>query len=82
MSDSTYEERVRDLPCDAKLVFVVLEKRGPFTQDEIVDETYLSRDEAVYALAVLQDRGMIQEHEHGSDGVIYEVNRPPSVVDG
>ena len=75
MSDSAYEEKVRDLPCDAKLVFVVLEKRGPFTEDEIIDETYLSSDEAVYALAVLEERGMVSEHDH-DDGTIYEVVRP------
>jgi len=76
-SDSTFEEKVRDLPCDAKLVFVVLEKRGPFTQNEITDETYLSDDEAVWALAVLEERGLVEKHEHlGGEETIYEVSRP------
>ena len=75
MDLTAFEEQVRDLPCDAKLVFVVLEKRGPFTQDEITEETYLSEEEAVYALAVLEDRGMVKKHEHGGED-IYEVSRP------
>lgn len=75
MDSTAFEEQVRDLPCDAKLVFVVLEKRGPFTQDEITEETYLSEEESVYALAVLEDRGMVKKHEHGGEG-IYEVSRP------
>jgi transcription initiation factor IIE alpha subunit len=75
MDSTAFEEQVRDLPCDAKLVFVVLEKRGPFTQDEITEETYLSEEESVYALAVLEDRGMVKKHEHGGED-IYEVSRP------
>jgi transcription initiation factor IIE alpha subunit len=75
MDSTAFEEQVRDLPCDAKLVFVVLEKRGPFTQDEITEETYLSEEEAVYALAVVEDRGMVKKHEHGGEE-IYEISRP------
>jgi len=43
MDSAAFEEEVRELPCDAKLVFVVLEKRGPFTQDEITRETQAAR---------------------------------------
>ena len=75
MDSAAFEEQVRDLPCDAKLVFVVLEKRGPFTQDEITQETYLSEEEAVYALAVLEEREMVEKHEHAG-GEIYEISRP------
>lgn len=75
MDSAGFEEKVRELPCDAKLVFVVLEKRGPFTQDELTQETYLSEEEAVYALAVLEERDMVETHEHAG-GEIYEINRP------
>jgi len=75
MDSAAFEEEVRELPCDAKLVFVVLEKRGPFTQDEITQETYLSEEEVVYALAVLEERDMVEKHEHAG-GEIYEINRP------
>lgn len=75
MDSAAFEEEVRELPCDAKLVFVVLEKRGPFTQDEITQETYLSEEEVVYALAVLEERDMVEKHEHAG-GEIYEIRRP------
>lgn len=72
---SAFEERVRDLPCDAKLAYVVLEKRGPFTRDELAEEVYLTDDEVVWALAVLDEEEMVEEYEHpGSGETIYEVN--------
>lgn len=66
------EQQVRDLPCDAKLVYVVLEKRGPFTFDELMHETYLSEDETMYAVAVLEEEGMVESHE-GPEGEMYAV---------
>jgi len=75
MDSATFEQEVRDLPCDAKLVFVVLEKRGPFTQEELTQETYLSEEEAVYAVAVLEEREMVEKHEHAGEE-IYEISRP------
>ncbi|MDY6764639.1 MAG: hypothetical protein SV377_02980 [Halobacteria archaeon] len=73
-TDSAFEEEVRDLPCDAKLAFVVLEQRGPFTQDELSDETYLTEDETVWALAVLEKHDLVTKHKPPSeDEVIYQV---------
>ncbi|MDY7081058.1 MAG: ArsR family transcriptional regulator [Halobacteria archaeon] len=75
-SGSTFEEDIRDLPCDAKLAYVVLEKRGPFTEDELASETYLTDDETVYALAVLEEEGLIEKYEYSEgDEAIYEVVR-------
>lgn len=71
---SAFEEKIRDLPCDAKLAYVVLEKRGPFTRDELASEIYLTDDETVWALAVLDEEEMVEKHEHpGSGEAIYEV---------
>ncbi|MFP4632225.1 MAG: hypothetical protein ACOCT0_00070 [Halobacteriota archaeon] len=67
------EEVVRDLPCDAKLVYVVLEKRGPFSFTELMHETYLSEDETLYAVAVLEEQGLVDSHEH-EDEEIYGVD--------
>ncbi|MDY6779944.1 MAG: ArsR family transcriptional regulator [Halobacteria archaeon] len=76
MNDAEFEERLRDLPCDAKLAYVVLEKRGPFTENEVSEETYLSEDETVYALAVLEEKDLVLEHQHpDSDETIYEAKK-------
>ncbi len=66
------EETVRDLPCDAKLVYVVLEKRGPFTFSELMNETYLSEDETMYALAVLEEDELVESTER-PEGELYGV---------
>lgn len=71
-ADPDVEQSVRDLPCDAKLAYVVLEKRGPFTQEELQRETYLNEDETVYALAVLEEEGLVATVE--TDGAaLYDV---------
>ncbi|MFB6283531.1 MAG: hypothetical protein ABEK59_06310 [Halobacteria archaeon] len=65
------EEEIRDLPCDAKLAYIVLEKRGPFTVEELKRETYLTGDETVWALAVLNKRGLVDKYDELDDS-IYE----------
>jgi transcription initiation factor IIE alpha subunit len=71
-ADPELEESVRELPCDAKLAYVVLEKRGPFTEEELQRETYLNEDETVYAIAVLEEEGLVDAVE--TDGsTLYDV---------
>ena len=72
------EDEIRDLPCDAKLAYIVLEKRGPFTVDELKRETYLTRDETIYALAVLEKHGMVRKYDELEDS-IYEAKMKDDV---
>lgn len=69
------EGAVRDLPCDAKLAYVVLEKRGPFTREELERETYLDEDETIYAIAVLEEEGLVETIET-EDAALYDVPQP------
>ncbi len=73
--ETELEHQIKELPCDAKLAYVVLEKRGPFTHDEIREETYLSDDETLYALAVLEEEGLVDKFNASDRDVdVYEVS--------
>lgn len=52
---------VAEQPPSAKLVYVVLEHRGPLTQKQLIDETMLSPRTVRYALSDLDDAGLITE---------------------
>jgi len=49
------EEDITDLPPSAKLVFKVLEYKGPLTQKGIVEESMLSARTVRYALERLEE---------------------------
>ena len=66
MSD-TDGEALTDLPPSAKLVYKVLEYRGPLTQKGIVEESMLLARTVRYALERLQDIDLVDEDVYFAD---------------
>ena len=74
MSDSD-GETIGDLPPSAKLVYKVLEYKGPMTQKGIVEESMLSARTVRYALERLEDIGVVDEDVYFADARqnLYEI---------
>ena len=74
MSDSD-GETIDDLPPSAKLVFKVLEYKGPMTQKGIVEESMLSARTVRYALERLEDIDIVKEDVYFADARqnLYEI---------
>ena len=74
MSDSD-GETIDDLPPSAKLVFKVLEYKGPMTQKGIVEESMLSARTVRYALERLEDIDIVEEDVYFADARqnLYEI---------
>jgi DNA-binding MarR family transcriptional regulator len=68
-------EGLADLPPSAKLVFKVLEYKGPLTQKGIVEESMLSARTVRYALERLDDIGLVEEDVYFADARqnLYEI---------
>ncbi|QSG14959.1 ArsR family transcriptional regulator [Halapricum desulfuricans] len=60
-------EAITDLPPSAKLVFKVLEYKGPLTQKGIVEESMLSARTVRYALERLEEVGVVEEDVYFAD---------------
>ena len=69
-------EAISDLPPSAKLVFKVLEYKGPLTQKGIVEESMLSARTVRYALERLDEVGVVDEDVYFADARqnLYELN--------
>ena len=69
-------EAISDLPPSAKLVFKVLEYKGPLTQKGIVEESMLSARTVRYALERLEEVGVVDEDVYFADARqnLYELN--------
>ncbi|WEL17441.1 MULTISPECIES: helix-turn-helix domain-containing protein [unclassified Halorhabdus] len=61
------EEDITDLPPSAKLVFKVLEYKGPLTQKGIVEESMLSARTVRYALERLEEVDVVSEDVYFAD---------------
>ncbi|PSQ23845.1 ArsR family transcriptional regulator [Halobacteriales archaeon QS_9_67_17] len=74
MSDSD-GETIDDLPPSAKLVFKVLEYKGPMTQKGIVEESMLSARTVRYALERLEEIDIVKEDVYFADARqnLYEI---------
>ncbi|MFB6118123.1 ArsR family transcriptional regulator [Halosegnis sp.] len=74
MSDSD-GETIEDLPPSAKLVFKVLEYKGPMTQKGIVEESMLSARTVRYALERLEEIDIVEEDVYFADARqnLYEI---------
>jgi len=66
MTESDGED-ITDLPPSAKLVFKVLEYKGPLTQKGIVEESMLSARTVRYALERLEEVGVVEEDVYFAD---------------
>ncbi|MUV90014.1 ArsR family transcriptional regulator [Halapricum sp. CBA1109] len=66
MAESDGED-ITDLPPSAKLVFKVLEYKGPLTQKGIVEESMLSARTVRYALERLEEVGAVSEDVYFAD---------------
>jgi predicted transcriptional regulator len=75
----TDEEGLADLPPSAKLVYKVLEYKGPLTQKGIVEESMLSARTVRYALERLEDIGIVEEDVYFADARqnLYEIIDDP-----
>lgn len=60
-------EEIGDLPPSAKLVYKVLEYKGPLTQKGIVEESMLSARTVRYALERLEEVGTVSEDVYFAD---------------
>lgn len=76
MSDVA-DKQLLDLPPSAKLVFWVLEEKGPLTKKQIAEETLLSSRTVRYALNQLDEIDVIDEQTHSMDNrmKIYRVSK-------
>jgi len=74
MSDSD-GDTLSDLPPSAKLVYKVLEYKGPMTQKDIVEESMLSARTVRYALERLEDIDIVTEDVYFADARqnLYEI---------
>jgi len=61
------EEGIEDLPPSAKLVYKVLEYKGPLTQKGIVEESMLSARTVRYALERLEEVDVVSEDVYFAD---------------
>lgn len=66
MADSE-DEDITDLPPSAKLVYKVLEYKGPLTQKGIVEESMLSARTVRYALERLEEVEVVSEDVYFAD---------------
>ncbi|QGN06474.1 ArsR family transcriptional regulator [Halorhabdus sp. CBA1104] len=60
-------EGIEDLPPSAKLVYKVLEYKGPLTQKGIVEESMLSARTVRYALERLEEVDVVSEDVYFAD---------------
>ena len=69
-------DTLSDLPPSAKLVFKVLEYKGPMTQKDIVGESMLSARTVRYALERLEDIDAVTEDVYFADARqnLYEID--------
>jgi predicted transcriptional regulator len=74
MADSD-GDTLSDLPPSAKLVYKVLEYKGPMTQKDIVEESMLSARTVRYALERLEDIDIVTEDVYFADARqnLYEI---------
>ncbi len=74
MAESDGED-LSDLPPSAKLVYKVLEYKGPMTQKDIVEESMLSARTVRYALERLEDIDIVTEDVYFADARqnLYEI---------
>ena len=63
----TSEEDLAELPPSAKLVYKVLQYKGPLTQKGIVEESMLSARTVRYALERLAEVGAVTEDVYFAD---------------
>lgn len=61
------DEDITDLPPSAKLVYKVLEYKGPLTQKGIVEESMLSARTVRYALERLEEVDVVSEDVYFAD---------------
>jgi transcriptional antiterminator len=66
MSD-TGEQKLVDLPPSAKLVFWVIDHKGPITQQRIAEETLLSKRTVRYGIAELTEINAITKQSNPLD---------------
>ena len=59
--------KLKDLPASAKLVYRILAHEGNMTQKDLIDTSLLPERTVRYALALLMNRGMIDNTPHFSD---------------
>ncbi len=64
----TLTRKIERLPPSVKLVYKVLEYRGPLTQKEITAESCLPSRTVRYALTRLKEEGMLEERLYFKDG--------------
>ena len=57
--DAEADERLRELPPSAKLVYKVLEYDGSLTQGQLADETLLPPRTVRYATSRLEEAGLV-----------------------
>lgn len=69
-------EAIEQLPPSAKLVFKVLERKGPLTQQQIIEESMISSRTVRYALERLDDIEILHEDIYFPDARqrLYELN--------
>jgi len=67
MAETEEEEGIEDLPPSAKLVYKVLEYKGPLTQKGIVEESMLSARTVRYALERLEEVDVVSEDVYFAD---------------
>ena len=74
--DDSDGDTLSDLPPSAKLVFKVLEYKGPMTQKDIVGESMLSARTVRYALERLEDIDAVTEDVYFADARqnLYEID--------
>lgn len=74
MSESA-PNRVADLPPSAKLVYFVLDREGPLTRGELVEESLLPSRTARSAMDELEEVGVLKRKYYFEDGVerLYEL---------
>jgi Fic family protein len=74
-------EAIKQLPPSAKLVFKVLEQKGPLTQQQITEESMLPNRTVRYALEQLDDIELLYEDIYFPDArqQLYELNNDERV---
>jgi predicted transcriptional regulator len=82
MTDSD-GDTLSDLPPSAKLVYKVLEYKGPLTQKAIVEESMLSARTVRYALERLEEIDIVTEDVYFADARqnLYEIDGGAETVE-
>ena len=80
VAEGDTEERLRELPPSAKLVYKVLEYDGSLTQGEITDATLLPARTVRYALTRLEEADLVSSRFSFTDARkrIYSLGVPES----